>query len=47
MKKFEQLLAEGYQSMAELNLMISYEQFALECEASEQSDRCCASEDGE
>ncbi|TDM10487.1 antitoxin MazE [Macrococcus lamae] len=47
MKKSEQLLAEGYQSMAELNLMISYEQFELECEACEKSDRFFTSEDGE
>lgn len=35
MKRYEQLLAEGYQSMAELNLSISSEQYEMECEAHE------------
>lgn len=47
MKKFEQLLAEGYQSMAELNLMICTEHYDLECEASEKSERYFVFDDGE
>lgn len=47
MKKLEQLLAEGYQTMAELNLSISFEQFAVECEACETGEHYFSYEDGE
>ncbi|ULG71654.1 hypothetical protein [Macrococcus brunensis] len=47
MKKFDQLLADGYESMAELNLIISYEQFDLESEVCEKSEMYFLSDDGE
>ncbi|GGB12624.1 antitoxin MazE [Macrococcus hajekii] len=47
MKKFDQVLAEGYESMAELNLIISYEQFDLESEVCEKCETYFLSEDGE
>lgn len=43
----EQLLIEGYQSMAEINLNIASEHYALECEVYDYVVRAEAQVEGE
>ncbi|TDM38988.1 antitoxin MazE [Macrococcoides goetzii] len=43
----EQQLIEGYQSMAEINLLIASEHYLLECEVYDNVDYMSAQTDGE
>ncbi|WP_414042323.1 hypothetical protein [Macrococcus animalis] len=46
-KILEQQLIEGYQSMAEINLLIASEHYLLECEVYDNADQIGTQAEGE
>ncbi|MCE4957624.1 antitoxin MazE [Macrococcoides caseolyticum] len=47
MSKLQEQLIEGYQSMAEINLLIASEHYLLECEVFDAVEYGCTAQEGE